>query len=173
MSKSRLLMIFVVIMLCGSIAQACTTATKDQVTRVLRQSIKLNEAFKKSVQGSNDSEYQRLRKEAERYKESTAIPCLKRAVILLHQTPNASLVKVLFAHAVSNENSADETESEVLATLFVRHGQAFTAAWGKSSTNTRAAVADRIRSGWELIKVRYALPVRQQVEQRIKRIAMN
>ena len=163
-------MIFMTVMFCGSIAQACTAASTDHVQRVLKQSIRLNEAFKKSVQGPDDAEYRRLRKQAEQYKESTAIPCLKRAVILLRQMPDASLVKTLFAHAVSNENSADETESEVLATVFVRHGDAFTTAWGKSSADTKAAVVDRIKSGWELIKARHALPIRQQVELRLKRI---
>lgn len=172
MSTIRALALLVTLALSCSGAQACATASTARVQKILKESIRLNEVFKKSAGGSDDAEYRRRRKQVELYEESTAIPCLKRSVILLRQMPDASLVDALFAHALSRENSADETESEVLATVFVRHGDAFTAAWGRSSVETKKAVTTRIESGWELIKARYPSPKRQQVELRLKQIAV-
>ena len=170
MSTIRALAFLIALALSCSGAQACATASTARVQKILKESIRLNEAFKKSADGSDDAEYRRLRKQVELYEESTAIPCLKRSVILLRQMPDASLVAALFAHALSHENSADETESEVLATVFVRHRDAFATAWGKSSVETKKVVITRIESGWELIKAKYSSPKQRQVESRLKQI---
>ena len=170
MSTIRALVFLIMLTISCSGAYACATASKARVQKILNESIRLNEAFKKSADGSDDAEYRRLREQVELYEESTAIPCLKRSVILLRQMPDASLVDALFAHALSHENSADETESEVLATVFVRHGDVFTAVWEKSSVETKKAVTTRLESGWELTKAKYPSPKRQQVELRLKRI---
>lgn len=170
MSTIRALVFLIALALSCSGVQACATASTARVQKILKESIRLNEAFKKSADRSDDAEYRHLRKQVELYEESTAIPCLKRSVILLRQMRDASLVDALFAHALSHENSADETESEVLATVFVRHDEAFTAAWGKSPVETKKAVTTRIESGWELIKAKYPSPKRQQVEARLKQI---
>lgn len=167
---NRILVFLIVLVFGYSVAQACTTASTTQVQRIFKESIRLNELFKKSVVGNDDVEYRRLRKQVELYEESTTIPCLRRAVILLRQKPDDSLMRALFAHALSHENSADETESEVLATVFVRYGDLFMFAWGKSSVETKKAVAARVESGWALIKGKYRSTKRRQVESRLKRL---
>ena len=170
MAFTRLLTFFSSLMLCCSLGHACNAAIAAEVQKTLKESIRLNEAFKRAADGSDDAEYRRLRKQVELYEESTAIPCLKRAVVLLHQTPDALLLDALFAHALSHENSADETESEVLATVFVRHGGMFALRWEKNSTETKTAVAARVKSGWSMIASRYPSSKRSQVESRLKQI---
>lgn len=163
--------VFLIVLVFGySGVQACTTASTARVQKIFDESIKLNEAFKKSADGSDDAEYRRLRKQVELYEESTAIPCLKRTVILLRQKSDDSLVHALFAHALSHENSADETESEVLATIFVRHNDAFMLAWRRSSVETNKAVFARTESGWELIRGKYHTIKQRQVNSRLKQL---
>lgn len=163
--------IIAVLILFGcSNVQACTTASSVMVQRVFKESIRLNEAFKKSVDAPGDTDYRSLRKQVESYEESRAIPCLKRTVVLMRQAPDASLMDALFAHAYSHENSANETESEVLATVFVLRGAAFADAWGKSSPEVKGVLATRVASGWELTKKRYSSAKRQQIESRLKRL---
>lgn len=166
----KLSVLFIALILACSRVQACTTASTAHVQKVVKESTRLNEAFKKSADESDDVKYRRLRKQLEHYEESTAIPCLRRAVILLNQATDTSLVNVLFAHALSHENSADETASEVLATVFVKHSDAFMAVWRKSSTDTKKAVSVRIESGWGLIKAKYPLRKQQQIELRLKQV---
>lgn len=161
--------LFVFVLACSN-AQACTTASSAMVQKVFKESVRLNEVFKKSVDGPGETEYRGLRKQVESYEESRAIPCLKRAVVLMRQGPDASLMDALFAHAFSHENSADETESEVLATVFVLRGEAFMVAWKKSSAEARRTLATRVTSGWELTKKRYSSAKRQQIESRLKRL---
>ena len=149
-------------------AQACGDASKQRVQSVLKESIRLNEAFKKSVDGSDDAKYKTLRRQVERYEESVAIPCLKRAVVLLTQMPDKSLLSDLFAHALSHENSADEIESEVLATAMVQGPNLFFATWRHSSTEIQKAVTARVESGWNILKKKYSSDKQKRIEERLK-----
>lgn len=147
---------------------ACADASKQRVQKVLKESIRLNEAFKKSVDGSDDAKYRSLRKQVERYEESAAIPCLKRAVALLGQMPDESLLKSLFEHALSRENSGDETEGHVLASALVQGPDLFITTWRNSSAETQKAVTARVENGWNSIKKRYLPAKQKQIEARLK-----
>lgn len=163
------ILIVLIVFVCSNVL-ACTTASSVAVQKVFKESVRLNEAFKKSADGPSNTDYRSLRKQVESYEESKAIPCLKRTVVLMSQAPDASLMDALFAHAFSHENSADETESEVLATVFVLRGATFMAVWGESTPEVRRVLATRVASGWELTKQRYSSAKRQQIESRLKRL---
>ena len=149
-------------------AQACVDASMQRVQKVLKESVRLNEAFKKSVDGTDDAKYKALRTQVERYEESVAIPCLKRAVVLLGQMPDKSLLKDLFAHALSHENSADETESDLLATAIVQGPNLFIATWRSSSAETQKMVTARVEIGWNTLKKGYSPAKQKQIEARLK-----
>jgi len=160
----RLLTIFFVLVLANSITQACESASSSQVQHVLKESIRLNDEFKKSVNGSDDKEYRRSRKRAENYEETKAIPCLKRAGTLLRRSSDLPLLETLFAHAYSHENSADETESEVIASVFVERPSPFLNLWKASPVEVQRAVSLRTRTGWVQIKEKFSISKRKQVE---------
>lgn len=170
MPTTRFLTVSIALLLSCATAQACKTASPAHVQLVLKESIRLNETFKSAAVGTNESEYRRLRKLTEQYEEFTAIPCLRRTTSLLQSKKNWVLMTTLFEHALSHENSADETESEVLAQVFVNHYKAFMVAWDGSSTDMKRTAASRVKSGWPLIRPKYAQAKWQQIESRIKQI---
>lgn len=155
----------------GMDAQACATASAAHVKAVFKESMRLNEAFKSTAFDSKaGSPYQLLRKKMELYSEDVAQGCSERAVILLRQKSDPSLVRALFAYSLSEENSADETLSFVSIQVFIQNGADFAEVWGASDAPTKEAVVSRVRSGWVYTKRDYPLPKQQEVESRLKHL---
>ncbi len=168
MTTIRLLVILFGFFLANSITQACESASSSQVQHVLKESIKLNNEFKKSVAASDDAEYRRARKRIENYEETKAIPCLKRAGTLLRRSSDVPLLEALFAHAHSHENSADETENKVLASVFAVRPNPFMNLWKVSPVEVQQAISLRTKAGWAQIEEKFSVDKRKQVELSLK-----
>ena len=119
---------------------ACRAKDASQIAAALTRGIALNERFKRSVKAGDHARYQDLRKQVERYDEETAMPCVRKALQFLERESDEALVRKLMDFTVSYENSADETVSEAMATIFAKRPDAV--ACVASSTSGQKGLAE-------------------------------
>jgi hypothetical protein len=108
----------------------------------------LNGKFEKSVGGADEGEYQRLRKESERYGEETVMPCVRRASQLMATHADPVLMHKLMELVIFYENSADESISYAMGKLFATHPAAVERALREFPFSGRKRVAESIQAGW-------------------------
>ncbi|MDC8785898.1 hypothetical protein [Roseateles koreensis] len=146
----------------------CQSKNAAQVMQVLGRGIDLNERFKRSVNVGNETAYRALRKQNEQYGEETALPCVRRAVEILDEALDEPLLQRLMAYAISHENSADETTSEAMATVFARYPDAVLVGVA-SFVPTRARILVRsIESGWPGVRKTLEPAIRDQRDAQLK-----
>ena len=146
----------------------CAACDAAQVSQVLARGIELNDRFKRSVKAEDESAYERLRKQNERYGEETAIPCAQKASELLDRSGDEALLQQLVEFTLSLENSADERVSEVMASVFAKHPDTVTAALTKLSRSRAKVLLHSIESGWPTVKRTLEPAIRQEREAQLK-----
>ena len=72
------------------------------------------------MKASDDARYQGLRRQVKQYGEETGMPCVREAQQFLLRESDEALLRKLMEFTVSYENSADETLSEAMATIFAK-----------------------------------------------------
>jgi hypothetical protein len=146
----------------------CSAKDAPQISQVLARGIDLNERFKRSVKSGDDSAYRALRKQNEQYSEETAFPCVQRASELLDRDLDEVLLRRVMEFAISRENSADETVSEVMATVFVKHPDAVAAGVATFPPSRARVLLRSIDSGWPSVKRTLEPTLRQEREAQLK-----
>ena len=102
-------------------ATVCSSKDAADIIRIFAHGIELNEQFEQSVNAGDEVRYRILRKQVEQYGENTAVPCMRRAEVLLRKRYDRALMHKLMEFTISNENSADETISMVMANVFIMY----------------------------------------------------
>lgn len=161
------LLVVLVIGMSNAVA-ACRAKDASQIVMALSRGIDLNERFKRAVKAVDDPKYQDLRKQVERYGEETAMPCVRKAVELLEREPDEALLRKLMDFAVSYENSADETVSEAMATIFAKHPDVVVRMLERFSAARRKIIVRSIDSGWSGVAATLAASERQDKEARLR-----
>jgi len=147
---------------------ACQAKDASQIAAALTRGIALNERFKRSAKSGDDARYQDLRKQVERYGEETAMPCVRKAQQFLERESDEALLRKLMDFTVSYENSADETVSEAMATIFARRPDAV-AQMLQSFSPARGKVLMRsIESGWPGVAEILTAAERQEREAQLR-----
>lgn len=127
---------------------ASCSARPSEVIQVLHKGITLNEKFKKTVGGGDTSEYQRLRKDSEKYDETTVMPCVRRAAQLLTKSSNSALMHKLMELVISYENSADETVSYSMGKIFAGNPAVIEHSIKKFPAVGRRLILNSVQTGW-------------------------
>lgn len=142
----------------------CRAKGASQIVATLNRGIDLNERFKRSVKAGDDSRYQDLRKQVEKYSEETAMPCIRKAVHLIERNLDEALLHTLIDFAVSYENSADETVSGAMATIFTKYPDAVSEIVTNFSPMSKKIIVRSIDSGWSGVTATLTAQERQDRE---------
>lgn len=146
----------------------CETRSAVYVIDVLGHSIVLNEEFKHSMNSGDDARYRSLRQQVEQYSEETTMPCMRRAKNLLVEKPDQKLILKLMEFVVSYENSADETVSSVMASVFVTHPNAVENELKRFPPLQRNIVLGSIEAGWADASKKLSAVKRRDRETRLR-----
>lgn len=158
-----------VLMFCAVGAHAtCDTQSVVYVFDVLGHSIALNEEFKHSVNSDDEERYRSLRKQVEQYTEETTMPCARRAQRLLARNPDQKLMFRLMEFAVSYENSADETVSTVMASVFIAHPRVVENELNRFPLPERDILLRSIEVGWANVSNKVPAAQRRDREARLR-----
>jgi len=158
-----------ILILCPTPADAgCKLKNLAQVIQVLRQGIDLNERFKRSVDSGDEATYKALRRQNGQYSEEVALPCVRRAVVLLDQQLDEALLRMLLEYAVSRQNSADETVPEAMALVFARRPDAVASALVSFSPGCAKVLLRTIESGWPAVRRGIDSRLREDRDERLK-----
>lgn len=131
---------------------SCGTSNSQAVILILDQGIALNEKFKASVNGADKDQYRILRKQSDSFGEEKLMPCVQRAARLLSKGSNPQLMKKLMEVVISYENSADETISYSIGSVFAANPEAIEAGIKPFPVSSRRRIAAAIRTGWINVK---------------------
>lgn len=161
----------VVLLFLSANAQAtCDAKSPTQVMAVLKRGIELNERFKQAANASDETAYRALRAEVEAYDETLAIPCVRRAQLLLTKSSDAKLLNRLMAFIISHENAADESMSDAVAALYVKRPKDVETELRRFSSRQRTALLASIDAGWVGATGAISVSRRQDLLQRLNRL---
>jgi hypothetical protein len=149
---------------------ACVTKNARHVSGALDYGIELNERFKLTVNSGDESAYRALRSKLEQYSEEVAMPCVLRAQELLLRQHDQGLMRKLLEFVVSYENSADETISMAVATVFATRATETGAALQRFSPVQRKLVARSIESRWSQASRNLSVEQRRIGEAELKKL---
>jgi hypothetical protein len=163
----RIYLLLCAILFSASTHAACETAHAPRVIAVLGESVAKNERFKQAVAG-RDARSRALRVEVERCDESFAMPCARRAAVLLADGFDRKLLAALLDFVISHENAADETVSEVAASVFAAHPKTVADAFSGFAQHERKVLLRAIESGWPVVRSTLSPSARADREARMR-----
>jgi hypothetical protein len=165
----RLMILVAVVTIYPVMANAgCEAKSMMQIIQVLRQGVDLNERFRRSANSDDEASYKALRTQNERYSEQTALPCVRRAIDLLDQQFDEALLRGLMGYAFSRQNSADETVSEALASVFAKHPDAVASTLLSFPTGRAKVLLRTIEYGWHGVRSGLEVALRQDRDDRLR-----
>lgn len=149
----------------------CSAGNLQTIIPVLDQGIALNEKFKASVNKEDQDQSRKLRKQNESYTEEKVMPCVRRAAQLLSVSSNTQLMRKLMEVVVSYENSADETISYSIGSVFSANPDAIEIGIKSFPTESRRLIAEAVRTGWINAKPKVDSAVVKDRNDRLKHLA--
>ena len=147
---------------------ACDGKSSDQIVQILARGIDLNERFKRSVKSGDEAAYRSLRQQHEQYSEDIAMPCLSKASQLLAREVDEPLLEKSVAFSISHENSADETVSEAMASVFAHQPAAMATSMSKLSPARARVLLRSIEAGWPAVRKGLDSSSRQEKDSQLK-----
>lgn len=154
-------------------SEKCIGKNTQEISGVFAKAIDLNEAFKKAATGKDDEAYRSLRTKVERYGEDTAFPCVIKTSKILSNHNNPALMRQFLKLVVSFENSADETISSSLGTIFAYNPSAIERGIKDFPDAQRELIAKSVQVGWENSKKGLGASRIADRDKRIKRLISN
>lgn len=150
---------------------SCRASNSQAVIEIFDQGIALNEKFKTSVNGSDKDQYRTLRKQSESFGEKQLMPCVQRAARLLSKKSNLQLMKKLMEVVISYENSADETISYSIGSVFAANPDAVEVGIKSFPKASRQQIAEAIRAGWINVKPKVETGLAKDRDDRLRTLA--
>lgn len=127
-------------------------STSKELINILREGVKINERFKKSLSQDNHAAYAQLRQRSESFIENEIASCETRVLEILSSRNDHELAKVFLEVVVSYENSADENIADYLSEIYLRNPIVIEQAMSTFTLPDQAIVIRQIKFGWENIK---------------------
>jgi hypothetical protein len=125
------------------------TPNREEVIRVFKKAIELNEDFKNTVKTIPFEEHQSKRATLEQYHEDVLSPKLADCVKLLSSGNDGHLAVEFFKLLISYENSASEEFSFALGETFLNNPSLIEATLPKFTTSERKFLYGKLKWGWE------------------------
>lgn len=147
---------------------ACDGKSPALIAQILARGIDLNERFKRSVRSGDEAAYRSLRQQHELYSEDVAMPCLRKASQLLARGVDKPLLEKSVAFSISHENSADETVSESMASIFAHQPAAIATSLSKLSPSRARVLLGSIEAGWPAVRKGLDPTARQERDFQLK-----
>jgi len=156
--------ILFVIFLSPAWASACDSKDTTDIINIFSHSIELNDQFKQSVNTGDEVRYKTLRKQVEQYDEQMAMPCVRRVQTILKKHSERVLIHKLMEFTISHENSADETTSTAMATVFAMHHKEFKKEWENFTLEQKKILLSSIETGWFSVEKSLSIVQRRNLE---------
>ena len=153
--------------------EVCHSKNSSGIIQIFDKGIVLNEKFKKSVEGNDKDEYQRLRKKIEQYDEGVVMPCVGRASQLMSSRSNSALMHKLMELVISYENSADETISYEMGRLFAVNSKAVEHTIKEFPPSGKKIILKSIQTGWINVKPELSPSVGKSGDERLKKLLLS
>lgn len=147
---------------------ACDGKSSTQIAQILSRGIDLNERFKRSVKAGDEAAYRSLRQQHEQYSEDVAMPCLRKASQLIAREVDEPLLEKSIAFSISHENSADETFSEAMASVFAHQPVAIATNMSRLSPSRARVLLRSIEAGWPAVRKSLDPSARQDRDSQLK-----
>jgi hypothetical protein len=144
--------------------------TSDELIQVFDHGIQLNENFKASVNGSDKAKYQDLRVQTEKFDETQMQPGEEQAAKILSTKSDSKLAHSLLTVIVSYENSADETLSDLLGTVFGKNPTVIEQAIKGFSDADRKIILNLLEFGWANVKTDFGPKTVADRDKRLRRL---
>jgi hypothetical protein len=134
----------------GSSGQRVRLATpdRDEILRIFKQAIALNEDFKSSKRVTSLEEDKRKRAALELYHEEELAPRVAVCVSLLSSGSDGQLAREFFNLLVSYENSADEELSFALGEIFLSNPEVVEKTVPQFAEPQQQLLYKRLEWGW-------------------------
>jgi hypothetical protein len=136
----------------AQVGEHCRAKTAADIIGVFKRADGLYGRFAQSGGGAGNDTSRQLRQELEQYDEDHAMPCVRRASRLMAGHPDPVLMHALMALAFSHADSADETISYALGTLFAADPAAVERGLQAFPAGGRNIIAQSIEAGWINVK---------------------
>jgi hypothetical protein len=169
----RLLIATLALLILSQFAYAneeCANEDTKQILEVFVHAIKLNESFKSALINKNENEYRPLRVQVESYSEEKLFPCVKHATAILSKQGNKEVLQKLMQVVVSFNNSADETLSTSLGSIFARNPNEIELSIKWFPKPERDIITKSVRTGWLNVKKDFDTNLVLERDARIQRL---
>jgi hypothetical protein len=133
--------------------KTCSAKGSAEIVKIFKEGRGLNQRFKETVAGPGQGSRANLRAALEQYDESRLMPCVRHAAQRLAAHADPVLMHELLVLVISYENSADETLSYAMGSVFGADPAAVERALKAFPAADRKRVHDRIQAGWANVKL--------------------
>lgn len=150
--------------------ETCPAKDSVAIIRVFDQGIALNEKFKKSVSGEDQTAYRALRTQVQKLNDVKVIPCVQNARKTLSSRNEPKLAHKLLELVVSYENSSDETISYSLGLIFGANPSVLENVWTHFSMTERNFLWKQLHTGWLNARAKFNEEVIKDRERRLEQL---